>query len=415
MTQLLKHIFIIFSILIFLLHTSCNQSSKNYTDLQNEQDTIQEHEISLLYGIVEDLYSIEQNTIARNKNLSDILTETGLTRQEIYTISQKLDTIFDVRKIRTGNSYTCFYSEEDSTKDLAYFVYEINALDFFVCDVRKRDSIIVYKDAKELKLIEKQAQGTIETSLWNAMVAEKVPPTLSLELSEIYAWTVDFFGLQKGDSFKVVFIEQFVDTTSIGIQEITYAVFSHMGEEIYAIPFMQDSIISFFDAEGQSLRKAFLKAPLRFSRISSHYSNARMHPVLRKVRAHHGVDYAAPVGTPVMSIGDGVVIKKGYNGGAGHMVKIKHNSTYSTAYLHLSKYGKNIAVGTRVKQGQIIGYVGSTGLSTGPHLDFRVYKNGSPMNPLTLKSPPVAPVKKEDMPQFIKVRDSIVNILQNIQ
>jgi murein DD-endopeptidase MepM/ murein hydrolase activator NlpD len=178
----------------------------------------------------------------------------------------------------------------------------------------------------------------------------------------MYAWTIDFFGLQKGDSFTVVYNEQFVDSTSIGIERIKYAEFTHIGEKIYAIPFEQDSVVDFFDAHGESLRKAFLKAPLRFSRISSRFSHARKHPVLRIVRPHHGIDYAAPTGTPVRTIGDGVVVKKGYYGGGGNMVKIKHNSTYTSAYLHLSKYNKNAQVGKRIKQGDIIGYVGSTGL-----------------------------------------------------
>lgn len=411
-TQLYISIFILFFTSLF--YTSCQHTTKNQNDEVCMQDTI-EQQLSLLYGIDKDAYTIEKSAVIRNKNLSDILAETGLTRQQIYTISVKLDTIFDVRKIRSGNTCVCFYNEQDSVKDLAFFVCEINALDFFVCDVRNKDSILVYKDTKELVCEERYVKGSIETSLWNAMLAEQAPPTLSLELSEIYAWTVDFFGLQKGDAFTVVYMEQFVDSVSIGVEKILYALFTHMGEEIYAIPFMQDSIISFFDIEGNSLRKTFLKAPLRYSRISSHFSNARMHPVLRKVRPHHGIDYAAPTGTPVMSIGDGVVVKKGYNGGAGHMVRIKHNSTYSTAYLHLSKYGKNIAVGTRVKQGDIIGYVGSSGLATGPHLDFRVYKNGSPMNPLDLKSPPAAPVHEQDLPEFILVRDSIVQKLKHIE
>ncbi len=227
---------------------------------------------------------------------------------------------------------------------------------------------------------------------------------LALELSDIYAWTVDFFGIQPGDSFSVVYDELFVDTTAIGIGRIHAAYFRQNGREYYAIPFVQDSIESYFDADGSSLRRAFLKAPLHFRRISGRYSHSRLHPILRIRRPHHGVDYSAPIGTPVYSIGDGKVLETAYRGQNGRMVKVRHNSVYTTAYLHLSGYGKGIHPGASVRQGDIIGYVGSSGLSSGPHLDFRVYKNGSPIDPLKMESPPVSPVKMENMIAFDSVK-----------
>lgn len=198
--------------------------------------------------------------------------------------------------------------------------------------------------------------------------------------------------------YDVAFID---DSVQIYIGDIKAAYFKHQGQEYYAIPFEQDSVMEFFDDKGNSLKKSFLKAPLNFHRISSHFSNSRFHPVLKKYRAHHGVDYVAPNGTPVRSIGDGIVEAKGYQkGGGGYYLKIKHNSTYTTSYMHLSKYAKGIEKGVRVKQGEVIGYVGSTGLSTGPHLDFRVYKNGTAINPLKLESPPSVPIKPENMDAF---------------
>ena len=188
-----------------------------------------------------------------------------------------------------------------------------------------------------------------------------------------------------------------------------------MGRDYFAIPFEQDGKLTFFDENGNSLQKSFLKAPLTYSRISSGFSNNRYHPVLKRYRAHHGVDYAAPTGTPVKTIGDGVVVKKAYQAnGGGNYVTIKHNSVYTTTYMHLSKFAKGIQPGKRVQQGDVIGYVGSTGLATGPHLDFRVYQNGSPINPLKMNSPPKEPVSKENMPQYIQVKDSLVNILRQI-
>jgi len=238
---------------------------------------------------------------------------------------------------------------------------------------------------------------------------------LALELSDIFAWTIDFFAIQKGDRFRVIYDEQFVDSTSIGIGEIYAVQFDHYSEPNYAFRFLQDDRYDYFDEKGTSLRKAFLKAPLKFSRISSRFSSGRMHPVLRIRRPHHGVDYAAPKGTPVMSIGDGTVVAKAYQkGGGGNYLKIKHNSVYTTTYMHLSGYAKGIASGSRVKQGQVIGYVGATGLATGPHLDFRVAKNGSLVDPLKVKAPPVEPVKEENMARYNQVKDSLLNELLKI-
>lgn len=245
------------------------------------------------------------------------------------------------------------------------------------------------------------------------MIDNDLHPMLAIELSEIYAWSIDFFGLQKGDSFKVIYEEEYIDTISNGIKHILAASFSHAGSEIYAIPLIQDGEESYYDLEGNSLRKAFLKAPLRFSRISSRYSNSRLHPILRIRRPHHGVDYAAPAGTPVHAIGDGRVIMREYQGGAGRIVKIRHNSVYTTAYMHLRAYGKGITVGKYVKQGDIIGYVGSTGLSTGPHLDFRFYKNGHAVDPLKVKAPPVLPVSEDNIEKFDKVSSVMYELINS--
>lgn len=403
------HILLCITILLY----GCNSNTKpqHVAHEQEEDSVIVEEEEKRLYGLLIDTFILDHGEIEPNKNLGEILSKWGVSNKTIFEISKQSDTIFDVRKIRAGNNYSVLYSE-DTVQKLEYFIYEINPIDYVVYDLV--DSIRVYKGQKEVRIEEKTGKGTIESSLWNAMVAAKLDPVLALELSDVYAWSIDFFGLQEGDSFKVVYEEKIVDTVSVGIHAIKFVEFNHMGNPYYAIPFEQDSVVSFYDEEGLSLRKAFLKAPLRFSRISSRFSNSRMHPVLRIRRPHHGVDYAAPVGTPVVSIGDGIVVKKAYSGGAGNMVKIKHNSIYSTAYLHLSKYGEGVSVGAKVKQGQVIGYVGSTGLSTGPHLDFRFYKNGSPVDPLKVKAPPVKPIYDSLMPRFEIVRDSVLKVLDGV-
>ena len=233
-----------------------------------------------------------------------------------------------------------------------------------------------------------------------------------MEMEDIYQWTVDFFGIQKGDSFTVIYDEKLIDTIPVGIGRVWGAKFTHAGKDIYAIPFKQDGKIKYWEYDGASLRKQMLKAPLKFTRISSKFSYSRLHPVHRIYRPHLGVDYAAPKGTPVHAVADGVVTFKGWNGGGGNTLKIKHAGNIVTGYLHLSRFAKGINQGSRVSQGQLIGYVGSTGTSTGPHLDYRVWKGGKAINPLTVPQEPSEPVKKENMAEFEFVRDRIIAELE---
>jgi len=278
-----------------------------------------------------------------------------------------------------------------------------------------RDSITVIRSEKEVTIVEHEVAGSINSSLWMTMKDNNLDPMIAIELSEIYAWNIDFFGIQKGDLFKVIYNQHYVDTQYIGLGQIHGAYFYHAGKEFYAIPFEQDSVRTFFDQDGNSLRRAFLKAPLRYSRISSGYSWSRMHPILKIRRPHLGVDYAAPYGTPVHAIGDGRIIEKAYKKNSGYMVRIRHNSVYTTAYMHLSGYGKGIRTGEYVKQGDVIGYVGSTGLSTGPHLDFRFYKNGSAVDPLKVEAPPVEPVREENVARFDSIKIIVMGRLDIIR
>lgn len=366
----------------------------------------------VLFGINVDSLDIKTGQVHRNENLSVILSQYGVSSAQVHELELASRDVFDIRKMRPGHKFTALLNR-DSAQTIRHFIYEESVTEYIVFGFT--DSITVYRGKRDVRIVESSGSVTITGSLWNSMRDEGMNPIISLELSEIYAWTVDFFGLSKGDVFKVVYEDAFVDTARLGLERVKYALFVHNGDSIYAIPFEQDSVTSFFDHDGSSLRKAFLKAPLRFSRISSRFTHSRFHPVLKIFRAHHGIDYAAPVGTPVMTIGDGTVILKEYSGGAGYYVKIRHNGTYSTAYLHLAKFGKGVKVGARIKQGDIVGYVGSTGLSTGPHLDFRVYKNGVPINPLSVESPPVDPISEQNADAFAQQRDSLIKILHAIQ
>jgi murein DD-endopeptidase MepM/ murein hydrolase activator NlpD len=364
-----------------------------------------------MYGIRSDSFDLVHGKIKRNGFLSEILIQHGVTMQEIDHSVRNFKSVFDVRSVRAGNTYVLF-CDKDSIARARYLVYEHDPTTCYVFSFN--DSIYITPYRKEIKSKIKYASGIIETSLWEAMMADSLHPSLAIGLSEIFAWTVDFFGLQKGDSFKVIYEEMFVDEKSLGTGKIFGAQFSWSGAVITAIPFIQDGRESFFDIDGNSLRKAFLKAPLQFSRISSRYSSSRLHPILRIRRPHFGVDYAAPVGTPVHAIGDGRITSATRENGSGLMVRIQHNSVYSTAYLHLSNFGKGVAAGTYVKQGDIIGYVGSSGLSTGPHLDFRFYMNGSPVDPLKVEAPPVEPVSAENMSRFEINKAVVISLLGTV-
>ncbi len=363
------------------------------------------------YGLSVDSFHIEEYIVEPNIYLSEILGKLGATSNDIANAGALEKENFDVRSIRSGNLCKAFYSLCDSTRCLDYLVYEKTPVDY--CVFCFTDSFHVYHGKKPVEIRKKRIHAEITSSLWNATIDNNISPLLALNLSDIFAWTIDFFGLQKGDKFTVVYDELYVDSSLVEIGQIYAAEFYHNDKSYYAFHYVQDSVGSYWDENGNSLKRAFLKAPLKFSRISSHFSYARKHPVLRTVRPHTGVDYAAPSGTPVLTIGDGTVIEKGYKGGGGHTVKIRHNSVYTTAYLHLSKYGERVNVGSRVSQGQVIGYVGSTGLSTGPHLDFRVWMNGKPINPLSLESPPSEPISEQNRSAFNSICEHYKNSLSS--
>lgn len=368
--------------------------------------TIDEHiimnDIPMEFGIVSDSFHVVERRIRKRETFAQILSKAAIDNNTCYDITRKCSNIFDLRHFNAGKKYRLYYHTTAPNK-LAYLVYQHTPIDYLKVSLNGETPRVVWGERPVATRI-RAGKGKIQSSLWNTMLHNNLNPALALNLSEIYAWTVDFFALNKGDAFKAIYAEQFIDSTSIGIDKIDAAQFIHHKDTIYAFRFLQDSIWSYYDENGQSLRRQFLKAPLRFSRISSGYSHSRLHPILKIRRPHHGVDYAAPTGTPVHAIGDGVVIKKSYGKAAGNYIKIRHNSIYSTVYNHLSKYAKGLHVGQHVRQGETIGYVGSTGYATGPHLDFRVWKNGSLINPLSMDSPPVEPIKKENAQAFARVK-----------
>ena len=390
--------------------TACGGSS---TD--NEQDSVDSIEVKepvLLYGIDIEGYEIATDTVRNGETVGGILGRRGVSAVMVDRLDKHSKEVFPLRQIRADNAYTTFtrsYSDslgEHSTLD--YMVYHRNRIDYVVFGF-VGDSITISLGSRPVDVVRQRGEATINSSLWGAIMEQDMPYALAAEVEDIYQWTVDFFAIQPGDSFTVIYDEKFVDGESVGIGRIWGAEFTHGEKQFYAIPYAQEEgKLRYWEANGESLRKQLLKAPLKYTRISSKFSRSRLHPVHRVYRPHLGVDYAAPSGTPVHSVADGTVIFCGWGGGGGNTIKIKHAGNLQTGYLHLKSFAKGIKVGTRVSQGQLIGYVGSTGTSTGPHLDYRLWKNGTPIDPLKVPQEPAEPISKEHTARFEAVRDKVI-------
>ncbi len=349
------------------------------------------------YNIPISRYRKVEGSIRNGEFFSTLMTRLGASQGDIYALDAKSKGVFDMRQIKVGYHYHAYYAPGEPDT-LAYVVYEKDNASYVVFSLR--DSLSVQVFEKDISKVVDYVEVEIQYSLWQDIIDAGAPALLAVSLADIYAWSIDFFGLQKGDSFKAVYEKTMCDGEILEVERVLYAEFRHGGDSFKAYWFDNGTGNYYWNEKGESMRKAFLRAPLSYTRISSGFTYSRRHPITRKVRPHTGIDYAAPTGTEVMSIGDGVVVYKGYKRAEGNMVKIKHNSVYTSAYLHLSRYGKGLNVGDRVRQGQVIGYVGSTGYSTGPHLDFRIWKNGTPINPLKMESPPAEPLAEADMPAF---------------
>lgn len=351
------------------------------------------------YNIPVSKYRKVEGSIRSGEFFSTLMTRLGASQNDIYALDAKSKGVFDMRQIRVGNHYHAYYLPGDPDT-LAYVVYEKDNTSYVLFGMEDTLSVCVYEKniVKETDYVE----VNISNSLWQDVLDAGAPALLAVSLADIYAWSIDFFGLQKGDSFKAVYEKTLCDGKVLDVEKVLFAEFTHGNQTYKAYWFDDGSGNYYWNEKGESMRKAFLRAPLSYTRISSGFTYSRRHPITRKVRPHTGIDYAAPAGTEVMSIGDGVVVYKGYKRAEGNMVKIKHNSVYTSAYLHLSRYASGLKVGQRVRQGQVIGYVGSTGYSTGPHLDFRIWKNGTPINPLKMESPPAEPLAEKDMSEFVR-------------
>lgn len=387
------------SILFFLLKGLFGSEPQN-----NIEKLAAIEPVENIYGFVDDSLIHKSGIVNKNETLSDILDPFHVENSNVTEIAQISKELFDVKKIRTGKSYHLFFAD-DSLNTLKYFVYEKDPIQFVLYNFC--DSVNIQNGEKEVTVIEEVKSAVIKSNLYDALLENDATIELAVRLSKIFAWQIDFYRLRKGDNFKVIYEKHYVDNKMVGIGKILGAYFYNYKKEFYAIPFIQDSVYQYFDENGNSLRKELLKTPIEFARISSRYSSRRFHPVLKTFRPHTGIDYAAPTGTPIRTVGDGKIIAVSYSKNNGNYVKIRHNSVYTTMYLHMSKFGKGIRKGTMVKQGQIIGYVGRTGLATGPHLHFNFYLNGSPVDPLKIEIPPSHPVK-ENLREKYNIQKTLV-------
>ncbi|MFN3999142.1 peptidoglycan DD-metalloendopeptidase family protein [Algoriphagus sp.] len=355
---------------------------------------VQQKEV-FLYGINVTGLNIVEGTVCKNQTLGSILTPFNVSYQIIDELAKKSKEVFDVRWIAANKKFTILQSADSPTAQ--FFIYEPNPAEYVVFNL---DSMEIYKAEKPAIYRTREVSGLIENSLYVDMEKQKVSLNIINKFADLFGWSVDFQGLQKGDQFKVVYQEKIIDDVVVSVSGIELAFFEHKGKPYHAIPFEQNGEMNFFDQDGNSLKKAFLRDPLEYTRISSKYNLNRFHPVQKRYKPHLGTDYAALTGTEIRSVGDGTVVEAQFSSANGNYVKIKHNGTYSTQYLHMSKIGKGIKAGTRVSQGQVIGYVGSTGLATGPHLCFRFWKNGKQEDWLREEIPPSEPISPANRMAF---------------
>lgn len=401
-----KHLLIILLISVPIFFSCIN---KNETETKIE---VVEPPKPNIYGFFTDSLRVFEGVVKKHETLTDILLPHNIsykTISEITTISKEK---FNVRKINSGKKYK-IYSQIDSLETVHYFIYESNPIDFVIIDFT--DSVItVETGAKEIEYRKREATGVIKNSLYLTLKNQNISDLLALKMAEVYAWQIDFYRIQDGDNFKVIFEEKFIDGEFIGVGEINSAYFQHRKSDFYAFYYEQNEEGEYFDEEGKSLRKAFLISPLKFGRMTSSYSKRRFHPVLHRFKSHLGTDYAAPTGTPIHATGDGVVMEAKYRRNNGNYVKIRHNGTFMTQYLHMSKIAKGIRSGVAVKQNQVIGYVGMTGLATGPHVCYRFWKNGAQINHRAEKVKSSNPIAKKNLAEYKIYMDSVKSILDSM-
>lgn len=388
-------------------------------DKENPEDPLEAHaeltsqvvEESLYFGFHPDSFSVFEGEISPNEFLSSLLLPHKVPYGDIAKLEKAVSEVYSVRQLRSGRNYAVL--NRDTSDGADYFIYHPNPYNYVVYSLK--DSLYASVESHPVDTVIKTGAGVINHSLWMAMSEASMDKSLISKMEDAFAWVIDFYHIQEGDKFKLFYEEKQIDGEAVGIGRLLGANFIDKSGDNYAIYFENDTYSGYYDLEGRPMKRAFLRAPVKYSRISSRYNPRRLHPVLRRLRPHLGTDYAAPHGTEIYSVADGVVSKAGYTGGNGNYVKIRHDNTYETQYLHMSRFAKGIRSGTRVKQGQTIGYVGSTGLATGPHVCFRFWKNGVQVDHLKENLPPPEPMSESGLREYYVHRDGILPTIVAIE
>lgn len=385
-----------FVIILFRVISADSLESK--VEISSDEIYLTVQEPTFYLTIPSDTLRFENHKIVSGESFGALLGKRGISTSQIYKIAAAVEDEFNVRRIRAEVEVK--FATGDSSIFPSYFIYPESKYEYWI--VSLQDSLYAEKVEKKRTVRRREISGTIEDALYLSVARAGGTQALAMSLVEVYAWSIDFFRLQKGDQFSVVYEEEYVDdTTYVGLKGVIASNIKHVDNDFYAFPYKNElGFHDYYDEEGRSLRKTFLRAPLDFTRISSRYSGRRFHPVQKRWKAHLGTDYAAPTGTPIMTTADGVVIAAKYTSANGNYVKVRHNGTYTTQYLHMSKIGSGVKNGVRVKQGDVIGYVGSTGLATGPHVCYRFWVNGKQVDPYKQKLPDAEPLTAERMSAY---------------
>lgn len=385
-----------FVIILFRVISADSLESK--VEISSDEIDLTVQEPIFYLTIPSDTLRFENHKIVSGESFGALLGKRGISTSQIYKIAAAVEDEFNVRRIRAEVEVK--FATGDSSIFPSYFIYPESKYEYWI--VSLQDSLYARKVEKKRTVRRREISGTIEDALYLSVARAGGTQALAMSLVEVYAWSIDFFRLQKGDQFSVVYEEEYVDdTTYVGLKGVIASNIKHVDNDFYAFPYKNElGFHDYYDEEGRSLRKTFLRAPLDFTRISSRYSGRRFHPVQKRWKAHLGTDYAAPTGTPIMTTADGVIIAAKYTSANGNYVKVRHNGTYTTQYLHMSKIGSGVKNGVRVKQGDVIGYVGSTGLATGPHVCYRFWVNGKQVDPYKQKLPDAEPLTAERMSAY---------------
>ena len=392
----------------FFILISCSQKKHTLPLSQNYKEQ-KVHVPEFKVGINLDYFKKKTNKIKWGQNFSDILSRRGLSNKKVYDASQAIKPFFNLKKLKNGNFFTLFYKHNNPKP--SYFVYETSVYDYLVCSLDESVEARIIK--RKITYNEKKIEGKINSSLYLSFDDLNYPIELVNKMVDIFAWQIDFFRINPGDNYEILYTEEIIDSVVVGISNVKAARFTHNKKDFYAFSYNQGLGNDYFDEFGKSLRKTFLRSPLSFYRISSRYQKKRFHPVLRRYRDHLGTDYAAPRGTPIMSVADGKVVEARYGRNNGYFIKVKHNNIYSTQYLHMSKFAKGIKPGKNIKQGEVIGYVGSTGLATGPHVCFRFWRNGRQVDPYKQNDlPDGEPILVSHRTAFEYVKEKYLKILE---